>query len=441
MEAARRQYRQKETTWAPPLQRDPGPWSRLVINWMATLAVIMAFGLVMLYSASYTTGYLRMGDSLHYIKQQILCMVIGIGCMAAMSYVDHRFLRWACKPCYWIVLLMLAATLAFPPLNGCRRWIRLGGLTLQTSEVAKFEMILLTAHLASSAPQIGRFRPSLKEKVRLKDWLFIRIVRQIILPVLPLVPVLALLIMEPHMSGILLTTAIVGTILMMSGSGGIITWAGAGTAALLLETLLTHVDSIPYLQNRLKTWSDDLEKLNDQTKQSLYAIGSGGLKGLGLGNSVEKQLWLPESTNDFIFSVVCEELGFIGATLIIVLFILFVVQGLLIAYKAENQFCTMVGIGIMAQIAWQVFCNIAVVTNTIPNTGISLPFFSSGGTSLILLLAEMGVMVNIGRNGGRAAQQRAADHARREAERAAQEAERASRTINLEDARRARNGK
>lgn len=441
MEAARRQYRQKETTWAPPLQRDPGPWSRLVINWMATLAVIMAFGLVMLYSASYTTGYLRMGDSLHYIKQQILCMAIGIGCMAATSYVDHRFLRWACKPCYWIVLLMLAATLAFPPLNGCRRWIRLGGLTLQTSEVAKFEMILLTAHLASSAPQIGRFRPSLKEKVRLKDWLFIRIVRQIILPVLPLVPVLVLLIMEPHMSGILLTTAIVGTILMMSGSGGIITWAGAGTAALLLETLLTHVNSIEYLQKRLKTWSDDLEKLNPQTKQSLYAIGSGGLKGLGLGNSVEKQLWLPESTNDFIFSVVCEELGFIGATLIIVLFILFIVQGLLIAYKAENQFCTMVGIGIMAQIAWQVFCNIAVVTNTIPNTGISLPFFSSGGTSLILLLAEMGVMVNIGRNGERAAQQRAADHARREAERAAQEAERASRTINLEDARRARNGK
>ena len=438
MEAARRQYRQKETTWAPPLQRDPGPWSRLVINWMATLAVIMAFGLVMLYSASYTTGYLRMGDSLHYIKQQILCMVIGIGCMAAMSYVDHRFLRWACKPCYWIVLLMLAATLAFPPLNGCRRWIRLGGLTLQTSEVAKFEMILLTAHLASSAPQIGRFRPSLKEKVRLKDWLFIRIVRQIILPVLPLVPVLVLLIMEPHMSGILLTTAIVGTILMMSGSGGIITWAGAGTAALLLETLLTHVDSIPYLQNRLKTWSDDLDALNPQTRQSLYAIGSGGLRGLGLGNSVEKQLWLPESTNDFIFSVVCEELGFIGATLIIVLFILFIVQGLLIAYKAENQFCTMVGIGIMAQIAWQVFCNIAVVTNTIPNTGISLPFFSSGGTSLILLLAEMGVMVNIGRNGERAAQQRAADHARREAERAAQEAERASRTINLEDARRMR---
>ena len=422
-------------------QRDPGPWPPILLNWMATLAIIMVFGLVMLFSASYTTGYLRFGDSFHYIKSQLLCTVLGLGMMFLFSYFDHRFLRRMVKLGYVVCLMLLVLVLFSTPLNGCRRWIRLGGLTLQTSEVAKFEMILLTAHLASSAPQIGRFRPSLKEKVRLKDWLFIRIVRQIILPVLPLVPVLVLLIMEPHMSGILLTTAIVGTILMMSGSGGIITWAGAGTAALLLETLLTHVNSIEYLQKRLKTWSDDLEKLNPQTKQSLYAIGSGGLKGLGLGNSVEKQLWLPESTNDFIFSVVCEELGFIGATLIIVLFILFIVQGLLIAYKAENQFCTMVGIGIMAQIAWQVFCNIAVVTNTIPNTGISLPFFSSGGTSLILLLAEMGVMVNIGRNGERAAQQRAADHARREAERAAQEAERASRTINLEDARRAQNGK
>ena len=407
MAATRRQHKnQKESAWVPPLQRDPGPWNRLLLNWLATLAIIMVFGLVMLYSASYTTGYLRMGDSLHYIKQQAICMAIGIGCMVVMSYVDHRFL---------------------------------GGLTLQTSEVAKFEMILLSSHLAASAPQIGRFSPSLREKIKPKDWLFIRIVRQLIVPVLPLVPVVVLLFLEPHMSGILLTTAIVGTILMLTGCGGVLTWCGAAAAALLLKPALTLVGSIGYLQDRLNTWSDDLEALNDQTKQSLYAIGSGGLKGLGLGNSVEKQLWLPESTNDFIFSVVCEELGFIGAVLIIVLFILLIAQGLMIAYKAENQFCTMVGIGIMAQIAWQVFCNIAVVTNTIPNTGISLPFFSSGGTSLILLLAEMGVMVNIGRNGERAAQQRAAAHAQRQAAKAQRDAELKDRTINLDDARRARN--
>ena len=248
---------------------------------------------------------------------------------------------------------------------------------------------------------------------------------------LVLVLVVALLIMEPHMSGIVLTVAVVGTILLLSGSGGVLTWAGAITAGTLLETLLSHVDSIPYLQKRLDGWTQDLSQMTDQTVQSLYAIGSGGLKGLGLGNSVEKQLWLPESTNDFIFSVVCEELGFIGAVLIIVLFVLFIVQGLLIAYKAENLYCTMVGIGIMAQIAWQVFCNIAVVTNTLPNTGISLPFFSSGGTSLILLLAEMGVMVNIGRNGERARQERRRAHEE-------QEARRKEKTIDLASARKAR---
>ena len=178
MAATRRQHKnQKESAWVPPLQRDPGPWNRLLLNWLATLAIIMVFGLVMLYSASYTTGYLRMGDSLHYIKQQAICTAIGIGCMVVMSYVDHRFLRWASKPLYWVVLAMLAVTLTFAPLNGCRRWIRLGGLTLQTSEVAKFEMILLSSHLAASAPQIGRFSPSLREKIKPKDWLFIRIVR------------------------------------------------------------------------------------------------------------------------------------------------------------------------------------------------------------------------------------------------------------------------
>ena len=140
-------------------QRDPGPWSRLLINWLATLAVIMVFGLVMLFSASYTTGYLRMGDSFHYIKQQALCMLIGLGCMFAMSYVDHRFLRRMVWPGYLIVLAMLAVTLTMAPLNGCRRWIRFGGFTLQSSEVAKFEMILLCSSLAAKAPQVEKLSP------------------------------------------------------------------------------------------------------------------------------------------------------------------------------------------------------------------------------------------------------------------------------------------
>ena len=416
----------------------PGPWPQVLINWLATLAVIIVFGLIMLFSASYTTGYLRMGDSFYYIKSQVFCLGLGLVVMLLFSRIDHRFLRRMVVPGYLIVLAMLAVTLTMAPLNGCRRWIRFGGFTLQSSEVAKFEMILLCSSLAAKAPQVEKLSPGKMVIMNFREWLHVRVWKQLVVPVLPLIPVVILLAMEPHMSGIVLTVAVVGTILLLSGSGGVLTWAGAITAGALLETLLSHVDSIPYLQKRLDGWTQDLSKMTDQTVQSLYAIGSGGLKGLGLGNSVEKQLWLPESTNDFIFSVVCEELGFIGAVLIIVLFVLFIVQGLLIAYKAENLYCTMVGIGIMAQIAWQVFCNIAVVTNTLPNTGISLPFFSSGGTSLILLLAEMGVMVNIGRNGERAAQQREALRAQHEAAKAEQEAARREKTIVLADARAAR---
>ena len=420
--------RKKQKEPISVFQRDPGPWSPVLLRWLATLGIIMVFGLVMLFSASYTTGYLRFGDSFHYIKSQLLCTVLGLGMMFLFSYVDHRFLRRVVKLGYAVCIVLLILVLFSTPLNGCRRWISFGGLTLQASEVAKFEMILMTADIAARTPQMNTLDPACRPPVG--EWLYHRIVRELIRPILPLLPILFLLMLEPHMSGILLTTAIVGTILLLGGSGGVITWAGGFAAVALLETVLQHVDSIAYLKDRLDGWTQDLDQMTSQTKQSLYAIGSGGATGLGLGNSIEKQLWLPESTNDFIFSVVCEELGFAGAVIVILLFLLLLVQGFWIAFHAENRFCTLVGIGIMAQIAWQVFCNIAVVTNTLPNTGISLPFFSSGGTSLILLLAEMGVMVNIGRNGERARLERETAHAERERQRAAK-------TIVLDTARRA----
>ena len=374
------------------LQRDPGPWPTLLINWMATLGIIVIFGLVMLFSASYTTGYLRFGDSLHFIRSQVLCLGLGVVAMALFSYIDYRFLRKLVWPGYLLCLVLLVLVLFSTPLNGCRRWISFGGFTVQVSEIAKFEMILLTAHLAAKAPRLEKLDPGSNRRVPPSVWLYQRLVRELIVPLLPL---------------------------LLGGNGGIITWAGAATGIFLLETLLQHIDSIPYLQSRLDGWTQDLSQMTDQTLQSLYAIGSGGVTGLGLGNSIEKQLWLPESNNDFIFSVVCEELGFVGAVLVILLFVLFLVEGLWLAFHAENRYCTLVGIGIMAQIAWQVFCNIAVVTNTLPNTGISLPFFSSGGTSLILLLAEMGVMVNIGRNGERARLERENLHHLREEQRKA----------------------
>lgn len=392
-------------------QRNPGPWTPLTIGWLATLILIVIFGLVMLFSASYTTGYLRMGDSFYYIKSQTLYAAIGMGVMFLFSYIDLRFIRKFVWAGYIISLILLVLVLFCEPLNGCRRWINIRGLpTLQASELVKFEMILLTAHLASCTPHLVlQGEPGARRVAKnFGQWLYQKVVRELMVPLIPLLPIIVLLALEPHMSGIVLMCAIVGSILLLNGSGGIITYGGAAAAILLLESILSHIDSIPYLQARLDGWTQDLTKMTDQTLQSLYAIGSGGLTGLGLGNSVEKQLWLPECTNDFIFSVVCEELGFVGAVVVILLFVLLLVQGFWIAFQAADRFSTLVGVGIMAQVGWQVFCNVAVVTNTLPNTGISLPFFSSGGTSLLLLMAEMGVMIHIGRNGARAAEARRA---------------------------------
>ena len=372
-------------------QRDPGPWPPILLNWMATLAIIMVFGLVMLFSASYTTGYLRFGDSFHYIKSQLLCTVLGLGMMFLFSYFDHRFLRRMVKLGYIVCLILLVLVLFSSPINGCRRWISFGGLTLQASEVAKFEMILLTADIAARTPQV-RFG-----ELPLRRWVYHSIVVELIRPILWLVPVLILLVLEPHMSGILLTTAIVGTILLLGGSGGIITWGCAGAALFLLETLLKHVDSIDYLQSRLDGWTQDLDRMTSQTKQSLYAIGSGGATGLGLGNSRQKHLFVPEPQNDFIFSIVCEELGFVGACAVVLLFVLLLWRGITIAAHAPDRFGALLVVGFTVQVALQAVLNVAVVTNTIPNTGISLPFFSSGGTSLMMLLGEMGIVLSVSR--------------------------------------------
>ena len=395
--------------------------------------LLLGVGLIMMFSASFATAYYNDGDPLVYIKNQAVYAAAGVVVMLLVSKINYQTFRLLSVP--GIVAAILLLVLALSPLgvelNEVKRWVRIGPIQFQPSEVAKVAVILFFATRLSK-------RDTEKKKKWSRRTLTGRTLERLdrigfleLVPYGAILMVIALLmLMEPHMSGILLTTAIVGTILLLGGSGGIITWGCAGAALFLLETLLKHVDSIDYLQSRLDGWTQDLDRMTSQTKQSLYAIGSGGATGLGLGNSIEKQLWLPESTNDFIFSVVCEELGFVGAVIVIVLFVLFLVQGFWIAFHAENRFCTLVGIGIMAQIAWQVFCNIAVVTNTLPNTGISLPFFSSGGTSLILLLAEMGVMVNIGRNGERARLEREEAHAERERQRKAK-------TIVLDTARRA----
>lgn len=375
---------------------DPGPMPMpLLVN----LGIILVFGLIMLFSASYTTGYLRMGDSYFYIKDQAAIVVIGSILMLAVSYMDYHFIRRFTNAGYLIGLILLVVVLTCEPINGHRRWLHWtsGPLkyipSIQVSEIVKFVMILVTANI------MCKYRSRKKPLQQIGYGIF--------LPVLPLIPVLVLMLMETHVSGCIIMCAIVGSMMLLGGSGGPWLWLfAAGGGAILLASFTLLSDTLGGLfevvSNRLGSWTSDITQMSTQTLHSLYAIGSGGTFGLGLGNSLEKQIWLPECVNDFIFSVICEELGFVGACVVILLFVVLLAQCLYIAFEAADLYGTLVALGITAQIGWQVFFNIGVVTNTLPNTGISLPFFSSGGTSLLMLLAEMGVLLSIARRGAKA---------------------------------------
>lgn len=360
-------------------ERGPVSWS-----FVGTLLLVLVYGLIMLFSASYSTGYYRKGGDIYFfIKPQVIVAVIGIAMMFIISNINYRSLRHMQWYLYALTLALLVLALFSEPQNSCYRWVYLFGSSLQPSELAKFSAILgISCWADAHYEQRGGF------------------VHGILGPLLPLAPYVFLLYKEPHNSAIILLILIAGTMLFCGGIG--LRWllpVGAVGAAALVYMLTSQNN---YVQQRLGAWgltSGGDEEVLYQTQQSLYSIASGGLTGLGIGNSRQKHLWLPEATNDFIFSVLCEELGFVGALLCIALFAALIIQGIFIALRCPDYFGTMLGIGIMAQIAWQTFCHIGVVTATLPNTGISLPFFSSGGTSLLILLCEMGVMLSISRAG------------------------------------------
>ena len=213
--------------------------------------------------------------------------------------------------------------------------------------------------------------------------------------------VTVLMLLEPHLSGTLLILSI-GAVLMFVGGTGLKWFALAGIAGAgaIAAAVVLLPELVPYAMGRLSSWRDPFaDPLGEghQTIQSLYAIASGGAAGLGLGNSRQKYLYVPEPQNDFIFSILCEELGFVGAALTVVLFLLLFLRGMSIAVRARDKFGALLAVGFVVQVVLQAVLNIAVVTNTIPNTGISLPFFSSGGTSLMMLLGEMGIVLSVSR--------------------------------------------
>ena len=351
------------------------------------ILILVCFGLVMLFSASYAVAMYRRNDPYAYLRPQLLYALMGLAAMWVASRVDYHIYHKLAWPLFGISLVLLTVVLFMPEYNGCKRWIVIPGVgTLQPSEIAKFSVILLFSHIISlNHDRMKTFRVG-------------------VLPFGLILGVVAvLMLLEPHLSGTLLIMGI-GAVLMFVGGTGL-KWfglAGAGAVSAVVGAVIFLPDLVPYAANRLESWldpfADPLGK-GHQTIQSLYAIGAGGAAGLGLGISRQKYLYVPEPQNDFIFSILCEELGFLGAMVVLGLFLALLLRGLLIATHAADKFGALLCVGFVVQVVMQAVLNVAVVTNTIPNTGISLPFFSSGGTSLMMLLGEMGIVLSVSRYG------------------------------------------
>lgn len=357
------------------------------------LMIILVIGLATLYSASHVYAFTYEGDSYFYIRKQLLWVAIGLVAMLVASMVDYHSLHKFSWLTWFLSLGLLVVAFIMPSSSGVHRWIRIPGLgQFQPSELAKFALILLFAHLIS-----------LNHK-RMKKF------GKGFLPLLAILGITCgLVVIEPHLSGTLLI-GLLGLAMMYIGGvrvGYLLAFIGIGVAGVLFMVLV-----LGYEQDRILVWLHPLESFANeitfpdnvtgrdhawQTVQSLYAIGSGGILGQGPGNSRQKHLFLPEPQNDFIFSIFCEEMGLVGAIIVMVLFGLLVWRGFVIGMRAPDKFGCMLAIGLTMQIGLQVAINIAVVTNLMPNTGISLPFFSYGGTSLLMLMAQMGVVLSISR--------------------------------------------
>ncbi|MBR4035191.1 MAG: cell division protein FtsW [Oscillospiraceae bacterium] len=348
--------------------------------------ILLAFGLVMLYSASYVYGIYRFkGDSLHYIKDQAMFAVVGVIAMFIASKVDYHVYRRYSVMLLGFVYILLVVVLFMPEFNGCHRWIVIKNVgTFQPSEIAKFAVILLFANMIE------------KNYDKMKTFTYGIAPFAFILG-----SIVVLMFFQPHLSGIVII-CMVGAIMMFVG-GSDIKWFLFAFGALvvgIVAVLIIWPESIHYASSRIDTWlhpENDLSAAGYQSYMGRLAIGSGGLFGLGLGNSRQKHLHLPEGQNDFIFAIICEELGFVGGMLVIILFLALFVRGIYIATHAKDKFGAMLVMGIIIQICLQAFLNIAVATGTIPNTGISLPFFSEGGTALMMILGEMGIVLSVSR--------------------------------------------
>ena len=353
---------------------------------LITILLLLSLGLIMVLSASSPTSLAESGTSYTYFIKQAIFAIAGLVAMGIISKINYRVYKSFYKFVYVLSIILLALVLVIGTSNnGAKRWIYIGGQSFQPSEFVKLFMIIFYAGLLT------------KDREELpKFW------KGLVKHILWIAPIACLLLLEPHMSATLVISGICLVMMIV---------AGCKFSQLFMSGLIIGVPVIgvlivksSYRLKRVVTFLDPWQdKLGDgwQVIQSLYAIGSGGLFGLGLGQSKQKYLYLPEPQNDFIFSVLAEELGWAGCVFVIILFAILIWRGVLIAMKAPDMFGSLLAVGITSLIAIQVIINIAVVTSSMPATGMPLPFFSYGGTALFLLLCEMGILLNISRAGNR----------------------------------------
>lgn len=362
---------------------------KMDIPFLLLTLLLTAIGLVMVFSASFPSAYYESGDPAFYFKRQAVFAVLGIIAMFAVGKINYQRWRGAAKILLgfsvFLLILVIIPHVGIT-VNNATRWLGIPGkFTFQPSEIAKLGVIVYFADSIS------------KKKDKMLTW------RYGIWPYVVILGIIAgLMMLEPHLSG---TILIVGTGVVMMIVGGIQTWlvglgVGGVAAAGVLYVKLVESGVISYGKSRIEMWHNPwIDELGDgyQMVQSLIAIGSGGLLGVGLGKSRQKFLYLPEEHNDCIFAIVCEELGLIGACVIMLIFALLILRGFWIALRARDRFGTLLVVGIVTHIALQTFLNIAVVSGLVPATGISLPFFSYGGTALALQLLETGIVLSVSR--------------------------------------------
>lgn len=360
---------------------------------LALILILLALGSIMVFSASYPSALAQEGDSLYYIKRHLVFVALGLSLMMVISRFSVGFLEDIAPIAFAVATALLILVLIPSPLSisqgAARRWLNFRVFTLQPSELMKAALILMLSRYLS------RHQDDLQDRSRFGQYLW----RGTICPCIFVGIACVLVLLENHLSGTLIM-GMIGVAVMLMGCvppKWLFLLAGGGLVVLGVPFLLTQ----EYAMERLMTYfnKDTADVLDEawQTTQGQYAIGSGGLLGTGLGGSRQKYNYVSEPQNDFIFTIWCEEMGFVGAVAVILLYLLFIWRGIVIASRAPDTFSALVVLGIVSHVGIQAFMNIGVVTGVLPNTGVSLPFFSYGGTSLVILMMEMGVLLAVSR--------------------------------------------